>query len=262
MAIDFSPQGRARVYLLTVVGTAVCVAAAFAIDGYSFSTGEWGFGDRRAWNKLVIPLIVAPPFFYFLLSKLRELSIAHHELMNVASTDALTACLNRRAFATLVEAYLERVEGQRKDPTGALLMLDLDHFKVVNDRFGHDRGDEALKLVADTIRSNVRDIDLVARLGGEEFGVFLPGVDPSRTQIVADRIRAAVDASPFMPDGQSHRLTISVGGTTFDRRASFADLYRYADRRLYAAKRAGRNRVDILPLSTLMMMPDPVGASP
>lgn len=242
--LDLSSRGKPRVYLLTAAGTLFCILAAFAIDSYSFETGTWRWGDDPV-NNLLIPLIVAPPFFWFLLSKLRELSIAHSELMNVAATDALTSCLNRRAFTALVDGYLERVERHEGAGSGALLVLDVDHFKAVNDNFGHDLGDEALKLIAGTIKSMVREIDLVGRLGGEEFAVFLPSADPARTALVADRIRAAVRSAPFAPYGRKHDLSISVGGATFDRGATFADLYRAADERLYAAKNAGRDRVDI-----------------
>lgn len=244
--LDLSSRGKTRVYLLTAVGTCFCILAAFAIDSYSFETGVWRWGDKPI-NNLVIPLVLAPPIIFFLLSKLRELSIAHHELMNVASTDALTSCLNRRAFTALVDGYLERVVQQKSLESGALLVIDVDHFKNVNDSFGHDSGDVALRLIADTIKSSVREIDLVGRLGGEEFSVFMPNLDPSRTAIVADRIRIAISAVTFTPDGQPHRLSVSVGGATFDRRATFADLYRHADQRLYAAKNAGRDRVDIQP---------------
>jgi len=244
--LDLSSRGKARVYLLTAVGTCFCILAAFAIDSYSFETGVWRWGDKPI-NNLVIPLVLAPPIFFFLLSKLRELSIAHHELMNVASTDVLTSCLNRRAFTALVDGYLDRVVQQKSLESGALLVIDVDHFKNVNDSFGHDSGDVALRLIADTIKSSVREIDLVGRLGGEEFSVFMPNLDPLRTAIVADRIRIAISAVAFTPDGQPHRLSVSVGGATFDRRATFADLYRHADQRLYAAKNAGRDRVDIQP---------------
>lgn len=257
--LDLSPRGRTRVYLGTALGTLVCILAAFAIDGYSFQTGEWGLG-AEPWNNLIIPVVVAPPFFYFLLSKLRELAIAHGELMDVASTDPLTACLNRRAFTALVDGYLDRLEQREKEARGALLVLDVDHFKAVNDTFGHDLGDEALKLIAGAIKASVREIDLVARLGGEEFGVFLPGLDPPRTNIVADRIRAAVGDAEFAPSGQPHKLTVSVGGATFDRRATFSDLYRQADQRLYAAKRAGRDRVDILPVGAMAPEQNPLRA--
>ncbi len=239
--LDLSRYSWLRVYVLTALGTAVCIAVAFAVDGYAFSTGTWAWGDV---NNLIIPLILAPPFFFYLLSKLRELAIAHRELISLASIDSLTALLNRRAFTSMVEGYLERVKGERAGAEGALLVIDVDHFKAINDSFGHDSGDEALKAIAAAIQATVREkIDLVGRIGGEEFVVFLPGVDERRTEAAAERIRQAVNNGDFLPDGQ--QVTVSVGGTVFDGETSFSELYRSADQRLYAAKRSGRNRVDI-----------------
>jgi len=99
-----SPTSKLRVYLVTALGTLACIFVAFAIDGYSMESGQWALGARWI-NNVLIPLVLAPPFFFFLLSKLRELSLAHRELLTIAATDPLTNCLNRRAFSTLVEAY-------------------------------------------------------------------------------------------------------------------------------------------------------------
>lgn len=242
LRLEFSAESRARVVALTALGTLVCIAVAFAIDGYS---NDWQWG-QSPWNNLLIPLVLAPPFFYLLLSRQRELSIAHRELFNLASTDSLTACLNRRAFTTLVDGYIERVREQEQS-SGALLLVDIDHFKRVNDTYGHDRGDEALKLIAQTIRASVREVDLVGRLGGEEFSVFLPSAEPPVAVAVAERIRAEVRALDFSPAGARHELSVSVGGTTFETSPTFAELYRHADLRLYSAKRNGRNRVELLP---------------
>lgn len=239
--LDFSASGRARVVSLTALGTLVCVAVAFAIDGYSLSDG-WRWGGEPI-NNLIIPLVLAPPFFYFLLSKLRELAIAHRELMVLSTTDSLTECFNRRAFTALVDRYLERMTEKRFAGEGALLVIDVDHFKNVNDSFGHDTGDQALRLIADTIRASVRENDAVGRLGGEEFCVFLPGSTYALTQSAAERIRVAINAARFSPAGAPYPLAVSIGGATFSGHSTFAELYRQADSRLYEAKRAGRNRV-------------------
>ncbi len=241
---DFSPQGRARVYLLTAVGTLICIAVSFAYDSYDWDTGLWHLGTRP-FNNVVLPVILGVPFFYLLLSKMRQLAIAQHELVHLASTDELTSCLNRRAFTAIVEGYLKRMERQKLQPNGALMIADIDHFKNINDQFGHDVGDEALQLIARTIRDAVRDPDIVGRIGGEEFGVFLPAADEANTRAVGERIRQAVANADFRPRGQHWPLSISIGGALFDGRASFADLYRSADLRLYSAKHGGRNRTEI-----------------
>jgi diguanylate cyclase (GGDEF)-like protein len=203
-------------------------------------------------SNITIPLVLAPPFFLLLLTKMRQLAIAQHELMNIAATDSLTSCFNRRAFTALVDGYLERIAAEKTRTKGALLVIDVDHFKAVNDQFGHDRGDEALQIIAESIKGAVRDVDLVGRLGGEEFGVFLPDLDPTMTTSLAERIREAINKAKFCPEGRRYGLSASIGGATFDRRANYSELYRLADQQLYSAKRRGRNRVEIqLPL------PDP-----
>ncbi len=238
---DFSPRGRGRVIGITIFGTLVCIAVAFAIDSYSIQEG-WRWGDAPI-NNLLIPLILAPPLLYFLLSKLRELAIAHNELMVVSTTDSLTNCYNRRAFTAIVDRCIEKMMREHERVEGALLVIDVDHFKAVNDRFGHETGDQALQLIADTIRGSLRDNDAVGRIGGEEFSVYLPGVNQYQAEIMAERIRSAVNLASFAPGGKKYPLSISIGGAAFDRESSFSDLYRVADSRLYDAKNTGRNRV-------------------
>ncbi len=242
--IDWSARGRARVYALTALGTAICVAVAFAVDSFSLATWTWRWGTEPL-NNLIIPLLLAPPFFFLLLNKMRQLSIAHHELAHLAATDDLTSLLNRRAFAEIVEGYLQRMEAYSTRSPDALLVIDVDHFKSVNDRYGHDLGDIALKMVADAISRALRERDLVGRLGGEEFGVFLASAPPERVSDIAERIRQSVSDVNFEPEGDRHRLTISVGGVICERCATFRELYKKADEQLYFAKHKGRNRVEL-----------------
>jgi diguanylate cyclase (GGDEF)-like protein len=234
------------VIVLTVLGTLCCIAVAFLVDSYSLQQG-WRWGANPV-NNVLIPLLLAPPFFFYLLSKLRQLAIANSRLLQVASTDNLTSCLSRAAFTTLVDAYLSRVSDTQARTEGALLVFDVDHFKSVNDRFGHDQGDEALKLIVQKIKSEVRDIDLVGRMGGEEFAVFLPGVSRGSTMAVAERIRASVREINFRPRDKICVLSISIGVVTFMSPALFHDLYRSADQQLYEAKRNGRDRVKAMHL--------------
>jgi diguanylate cyclase len=249
--VDMSSGGWTRVAVLAALGTLCCIAFAFAFDSYDWETGAWRWGEQPL-NNLIIPLLIAPPFFVYLLNKQRQLAIAHHELMVVAATDPLTSLLNRRAFTALVDRYLDRMESQSTN--GALLIIDIDHFKLINDTFGHDAGDNALIRIAETIRASVREFDVVGRLGGEEFSVLLTGVDEQRAVHVAENIRKRVATTELMLCGQACHVSVSIGGVTFTEEASFSDLYKHADKKLYEAKQSGRDRT----LMTKLSMQDAV----
>src|SRR5687768_11346036 len=100
--IDLTPGSRSRVIVLSALGTLCCMILAFAVDSYSWETGAWRWGEQPI-NNIIIPLLIAPPFFAYLLNKQRQLAIAHHELTVIAATDPLTNLLNRRAFTALVD---------------------------------------------------------------------------------------------------------------------------------------------------------------
>lgn len=242
--LDLSASGRTRVALWTLLGTLGCIGAAIGFDSLSFGALSSAERYRSIVGDIGISSALAAPLLYFFSSKLRELALAHEKLTVYASTDSLTSVLNRGAFTTLVDAYLTQVRNQESgDVNGALLVVDADYFKHINDRYGHDRGDEALKIIAQTIRGTLRGADMVGRIGGEEFGVFLPGSNPTHAEAVAERIRQAVNTVEFLPDGNQRRLSVSVGGAVFERRVPFGELYRTADQLLYEAKEKGRNRV-------------------
>ena len=240
-----SAKGWRKLSSWTLLGTLGCIAISVAFNFTYFSAVAPDALIEGVASAVVIPIILAGPLFFYLTLKLRELAVANHRLQELASTDALTACLNRGAFTTLVDGHLDRLPGMGGDRQGALLVIDADHFKSINDRYGHHCGDDALRAIADAIRSSVRKGDLIGRLGGEEFGVFLKGASPQVAALVAERIRRAIEKTPFMPDGSTYPLSVSVGVAVYDRPISFSDLFRIADRRLYGAKQSGRNRVII-----------------
>jgi diguanylate cyclase (GGDEF)-like protein len=194
---------------------------------------------------IFLPIGLAVPMLLFLTIKLRELAIAHSTLALHASTDSLTGVLNRGAFTALVEGYLTEVRAEER--RGALLVVDADNFKSINDSYGHAHGDEALKAIARAIKGMLRNVDLVGRIGGEEFGVFLRQADLVTAQAIAERIRTAIERIDFAPDGKRFRLSVSVGGAFFDGDITFSELFRIADQRLYGVKQSGRNRVDVAP---------------
>lgn len=167
----------------------------------------------------------------------------HEGLYQAAVHDPLTGLLNRRALdARLAQAFSYAM---RHGPTLVLVVIDLDHFKQVNDRWGHDGGDLVLKSVSARIREQVRTEDLVGRFGGEEFVLVLQGAQPEEAVALANRIRQQVAAVPVRVPGGDVSVTLSIGVAHAGESAveSAADLFVLADKRLYAAKRGGRNRV-------------------
>lgn len=201
-----------------------------------FSLGQ-GMNDVGMVLALGMPTVLGGPILFYLQIKSAQLREANGRLEALASTDWLTGLLNRRSFTTRVGDALGKAGG-------TLLVIDADHFKTVNDRFGHERGDEVLQMIAGAIREGVRDTDLVGRLGGEEFGVFLDGAGFEAASRIAERIRVGVNSLFVSSETVVQRLSISVGGVVATDGASFAQLFRIADERLYQAKHAGRNRIE------------------
>jgi len=156
----------------------------------------------------------------------------------------MTGLLNRRAFTARMATEIARA--RRQGFTSALLILDIDHFKRINDRWGHPFGDLALKAFADTCRTTSRDIDSVARIGGEEFAILLPNSSLLQAQAMAERVRRQVEvaAMPQPADGGRLRMTVSIGVATTTPDATPEELVSRADEALYAAKQGGRNRVE------------------
>ncbi|WP_300390360.1 GGDEF domain-containing protein [Henriciella sp.] len=171
---------------------------------------------------------------------MKQLEEVHAELARRARIDPLTGVLNRDAFLSGVDG----LKAQKID--GAMLMIDIDHFKVINDTYGHSAGDEALIMVARTIRSVTRKADLVGRLGGEEFGVFIPGENIELAKTMAERIRDTINRLQFCPEPRiHHRITVSIGVSQGSWEAKLTDQFRLADQGMYTAKHAGRNRVEL-----------------
>jgi diguanylate cyclase (GGDEF)-like protein len=162
----------------------------------------------------------------------------------VAAIDALTGLFNRRHFHSRLDEEVERA--RRQSSPLALLLLDVDNFKQLNDRLGHLVGDAVLRVVGDVLRRSVRLFDVCARFGGDEFAILMPGSGTESTRHVAERIREGVeDSRPAGgPWSDDVRVTTSIGLATFAG-GTAEDLIGRADQALYAAKREGRNRVRI-----------------
>lgn len=170
---------------------------------------------------------------------------AHRHLEQMAMKDGLTDLFNRRAFDQLLTQEVKAAERYRSPL--CLLLADVDHFKAVNDRFGHPVGDALLKEVATLLSDSLREVDIVARYGGEEFAIILPRTDVASGTVLANRIRERVDRHVFVSDQSTIRLTLSLGvagvsSTAIRTKDALVDA---ADHALYRAKTHGRNRVEI-----------------
>ena len=174
---------------------------------------------------------------------------AAQELVQLAYHDPLTGAFNRRAFLTSLNQEFERTH--RYGSPCCLLMLDLDHFKAVNDRYGHDCGDLVLKHVVERLQSHLRAVDTLGRLGGEEFAVLLPSTQRSAAVELAERLRSMVEQSVLLLPvtegaGQPFSITISIGVTTLlpgEAGETVGEVLKRVDQAMYNAKASGRNRV-------------------
>jgi diguanylate cyclase (GGDEF)-like protein len=160
-------------------------------------------------------------------------------LSQMASTDELTQLANRRRFSEALRSELARA--RRLESPLSLVLADVDHLKAINDTYGHPAGDAAIRHVAEVLREGRREIDLAARIGGEEFAILLPGSEPSGGLRAAERVRHRLTTTEVPTVGA---VTVSMGVASFPEDGdSEEELIRVADQRLYAAKEAGRNRV-------------------
>ncbi len=246
IALNPRHTGNEAYYLLVVLYASYFYTrrqAAFQVGlivlayGVVTFTGVHDGSAGPRWLNLSGVIIVVSGVVFMLRSRLEELIAT---LSIAALTDPLTGLLNRRAFETRIHEEVAR--SARQGAPLSLLALDIDHFKRVNDRFGHPIGDAALVSIAETVREASREADVVARVGGEEFSVLLVDADLEAARLVAERIRAAVEAET---DKDYGRLTVSVGVAAVQPAVEnpVVVVQRDADRVLYAAKESGRNRV-------------------
>jgi diguanylate cyclase (GGDEF)-like protein len=179
------------------------------------------------------------------LSYFKRMRAYNQELQQLASHDPLTGVLNARAYYAACDQQIRL--GQRLQRPFAVLFVDLDHFKRINDTLGHAAGDEVLRTVARTLKEAIRSSDLLGRIGGEEFSILLPDTDTAGAVRLAEELRRAVEACRPSTAGQSMVVTASVGvAASHGQGVSMKVLQEQADAAMYRAKQAGRNRVSLL----------------
>ncbi|MGC4062916.1 MAG: GGDEF domain-containing protein [Aquabacterium sp.] len=184
---------------------------------------------------VMIILIFLAGYYYYLINK------AATALREMATTDSLTKLKNRRAVTEVMRREESRV--RRGQPALSFILCDLDHFKHINDTKGHDVGDMVLQRVSQTLTSGMRDVDFLARWGGEEFLVVLPDTDAEGARIVAERLRSKINALLLEADGASFKVSLTLGVATMQATENAEQAIARADTALYDGKRGGRNQV-------------------
>lgn len=201
-------------------------------DGSTFS-GRVAIARQRGFEHFIVAV-----------SDLGWAKLVENRLKDMATRDHLTGAFNRRHFADIVAREILRL--RRYGGELSLIMIDADHFKKINDTYGHEAGDRVLQLMVDVFNDSARQVDVVTRLGGEEFAILLPCTTISGAHTMAERVRHRVEQLRVEHNGQDIRFTVSIGVASITSADQDMDyLLRLADQALYAAKRGGRNRVEI-----------------
>lgn len=251
--------GVTGVLLKSIATTLLAVGGALG----AFFASRWltgiPYGLINIAECIVIPIVVGFPISWFLHTQSRRLRQVHEQVLALhAETeeayaqlrqayeviafssrhDRMTGVFNREHFLALLTAAYSAGE------QAVFLMVDADHFKLINDTFGHAKGDEALIMIAETLKRVIRDDDSVGRIGGEEFGILLRGISIAAAAELAEKIRQEVESLDWAPEGTSYRISVSVGGAAFrDCPSGVTEVLLRADRCLYEAKATGRNRI-------------------
>ncbi|MBO6720054.1 MAG: GGDEF domain-containing protein [Rhizobiaceae bacterium] len=248
-------KGRTkRILTKSLIVSGIAVLATYAISLSVRAALNMPF-DWLAWIEcLVIPVAIAMPVASYIFGQSERISescealarseaqlqAANAALAHRAAHDGMTGLLNREAFGAQLTASM------RSGEQSAILLLDADHFKQINDRFGHASGDRALIAIAKTLKQSIGPDDIIGRLGGEEFGIVLKGLNSSvAAEQAAERLRYQVECHASVLAGLGPGgITVSIGGaTTLEYRSDSAAVLHNADRCLYEAKRRGRNNV-------------------
>jgi diguanylate cyclase (GGDEF)-like protein len=255
LLVDFNPAARVLLPSLsrinvgddisTVLPESLSLQKLFSNPKYSQKIELSVGGELQHFEAHVLPLLVEEhqAGWAVILANITTQVRLFHELRHEAETDNLTGVANRRSFATAIGR--ENARSARYGTVFSVLILDIDHFKEINDHFGHSAGDRVLATVTSRITSCLRHSDLPSRYGGDEFAILLPETGSESTLEVAERIRCAIANDPVEMKGQSIPVSASIGMATYDptRTTDWEQLLNEADKALYRAKTGGRNRV-------------------
>jgi len=237
--MEYRSWGRILYHIVVVTGASVMLSVgAFAFLCFIFNAKEISIAQGYLVSAN-IPLAVAPPITYLFGRFTHQLEEAHRELVFLSRMDELTGLLNRRTFMAEAQYILD--QAQSTGTSVAFFLIDADHFKQVNDTYGHTAGDEALRLIAQIIQRDLRPDVIAGRLGGEEFAILVQDVHEEEAVKFAEQIRSAVQATPCVHDGVVFPISISIGVVVTAVEQPLKTLVRTADLSLYAAKTAGRN---------------------
>ncbi len=225
--------------LITVLAVIGSLSVTFGFHSYLIRHGS-RLSNVSWLISSVTPLLVAPTVSFFFVYLLQELDKARQAAHTLAVQDYLTGLYNRRYF--MAHADIEFAKAQRYRTPLSVLALDADHFKAINDTYGHPAGDQVLVAIGQVMQSCVRALDLPARSGGEEFMVLLPMTDAASAMAMAERIREEMASKVITHEQQTVRVTLSVGVASLTpSTTSMDELLTQCDKALYSAKAAGRN---------------------
>lgn len=239
-------QTKRDVIVMTGLVTLLCIILAETSVGLLYY-----FGGATAFtleNAILfaglVPFLIAIPISAYMAEQSLDLYIAQQELRRLANTDSLTGLPNRRSFFHVVETLLQEAAADQTPCT--LLILDADHFKDINDSYGHAVGDRALVAIADVLRHKFRQSDLICRVGGEEFAILLHDMEDSYAHPLADRVVKAIANSPLVEENAIIEYSVSCGVADTSTSYHLPSLFKHADDAMYTAKERGRNRAVLI----------------
>lgn len=193
-------------------------------------------------RSLIIPILIAPTISWYLIGLLFRLHQLEERMAKLATYDDLTGLLNRRVFLQSFNAHLKLAA--RKNLNISLMLIDIDHFKTINDSYGHSVGDQVLSSIGKLLRNNSRQSDVIGRVGGEEFAILLPATNLNEAKTYAEKCLKLIAHDTI--DLQKTKLNyhVSIGLADYETGMSLSQLYKAADKALYQAKNNGRNRIE------------------